>query len=57
MRERLAAIDWRQVASDALLFVCLLPFWAIGFTVGLFWAIIIYTSAAIVAGFKAGAGR
>jgi hypothetical protein len=57
MLDRVAAVDWRQVASDALLFVMLAPFWLAGWLVGIVWAIILYSSAAIVAGFKAGAGR
>lgn len=57
MLDRLAAVDWRQVAVDVLLFVMLAPFWLLGWIVGIVWAIILYSSAAIVAGFKAGAGR
>lgn len=56
MRERLAAGDWRQVVIDVVLYLCLLPFWLVGLLVGVAWAIIVYTSAAVVAGFKAGAG-
>jgi hypothetical protein len=55
MLDRVAAVDWRQVAVDVLLFIALTPFWLAGWIVGIVWAIILYTSAAIVAGFKAGA--
>ena len=56
MRERLVAFDWRQACIDVVLYLCLLPFWLVGWLVGVVWAIIIYVSAAIVAGCKAGAG-
>lgn len=56
MLDRLAATDWRQLCVDAALYLCLLPFWLVGLIVGVAWAIIVYTSAAVVAGFKAGVG-
>jgi hypothetical protein len=57
MLDRVAAVGWRQVAVDVLLFVMLAPFWLAGWIVGIVWAIILYSSAAIVAGFRTGAGQ
>ena len=55
IRAEYDAMQLGTAAGRGLMLVLLLPFWLLGWLVGLVWRCIVWAAAAIVAGFKAGA--